>query len=138
VLSFVFSVIACSLIILIVLAMLPRSGPTYVEPTQVVELTPYEMLKRQTYISALKGNKSSRDWVLKNMSSEIGAPQDSFCSALSTPSIPKTPKKEIDDSIAALVGLGYKKKDAKDKVLQLTNNKEYKTCQQIIMDAMKR
>lgn len=122
--------------VLCVLAALPRPK----KPAQTyLELTPYELLQRETFLRALEGNKSARDWTLKYT---LGQKEDldnimSVCYD-KVEDIQYTPPKEIGDAISALVSLGHTRTQAKASVHKLVKEKSFKTSQQIIMEAMKR
>jgi hypothetical protein len=116
--------VVIALIMLCILACIPR--PQVVE--QVQELTPYELLQRETFLRALEGNKSAREWVEKHVIGECGNPQAPL----------NTPQSAINDAVDALVKFGHRKLDARKIVNDLVSTKDYKTCQQIILDAMKK
>lgn len=112
--------------ILCLLAYLPKYSP----PEQV--LTPLELLKRETYLRALEGDKASREWVMKNMfeeSLESEGPAQVFN---------QTPKKEVEDAILALSKIGYKAVDAKNMVKNALKIKSYNTSQQIILEVLRK
>jgi hypothetical protein len=114
-----------ALIILCLLALLPK----YKEPVKVVELTPLELLQRETFLRALEGNKSARDWVMENMLTESSDPVQIKND---------TPKHEIEDAILALSKIGYKAIDARKMVGDALQIKSYKTSQQILLEVMKK
>lgn len=120
--TFIFAVITCSLIILCLLAMIPESS----KKVEVLELTPYEWLERETYIRALNGDKSARDWVMKNMFE------------CKDENIPKTDPVVIKDAILALKSIGYDMASAKSIVNNLVKTRVYSTSQQILLDAMRK
>jgi hypothetical protein len=114
-----------ALLILCLLAMLPK----YKEPVHIQELTPLELLKRETFLRALEGNKSARDWVMENILTESSDPIQIKND---------TPKHEIEDAILALSKIGYKAVDAKKMVHEALKIKSYKTSQQIILEVMRK
>lgn len=117
--------VVIALVILCVLSLLPK----YKEPVKVVELTPLELLQRETYLRALEGNKSARDWVMENILAESIDPAKNANT---------TPKHEIEDAILALSKIGYKAVDAKKMVYEVLKLKSYKTSQQIILEVMRK
>ena len=117
--------VVIALVILCALALLPK----YKEPVKVVELTPLELLQRETYLRALEGNKSAREWVMENILTESSDPVQIKN---------ETPKHEIEDAILALSKIGYKAVDAKKMVYEVLKLKSYKTSQQIILEVLRK
>lgn len=137
---FFFSVAISVMVILCILAVLPRPKP----PVQnYINLTPYELLERQTYLAALQGNKAARDWTMehtlrgKNQSASVDIEEPS-CYTKKEESTYCTAPKEVQDAIGALVSLGHTRANAQISVNKLIKDKSFKTSQQIIMEAMKR
>lgn len=117
--------VVIALVILCALALLPK----YKEPVHIQELTPLELLQRETFIAACNGNKSAREWVMENILTESSDPVQIKN---------ETPKHEIEDAILALSKIGYKAVDAKKMVGEALKLKSYKTSQQIILEVMRK
>lgn len=117
--------VVIALVILCFLALLPK----YKEPKQVVELMPLDLLKRETFLRALEGDKAARDWVMENVLNESVDPIQMKN---------ETPKHEVEDAILALSKIGYRAVDARKMVGDALKLKSYKTSQQIILEVMRK
>ncbi len=115
-----------------------------------LKLTPYELLQRQMYIKAIRGDNNARDWVMKyvfektpkqekknHTGDHTNRPKKPVSKPAEAPK-PTTNEAIINDAVSGLVALGTKKTDAKKIIKTLTTNKKYLSCEELIKDVFKR
>lgn len=86
-----------------------------------------EAVKYAAYKKSLTGDRAAREWVLDNIFKPI-----------QTESTKITSQRVFNESVISLRGLGMTKKEAIQKVKQLTSNKIYTSTEDVIMDAFKK
>ncbi len=97
-----------------------------------------EAVKYAAYKKSLTGDRAAREWVLDNIfkQSQTKSTEPTTTKDKSVPKI--TSQYVFDESVISLIGLGMTKKEAKQKVKQLTSNKVYTSTEDVIMDAFKK
>lgn len=89
----------------------------------------FESIKRMALIQAAQGNNAARNWVTKHVFNEQ---QDKAKSVTLL-----TSQKIVDDTIAALTAVKYKKADVKAVVYRLGAQKKYTDVGAMVLDCIK-
>jgi hypothetical protein len=108
------------------------SEPITIETTIETTIEPevdFESIKRMALIQAAQGNNAARNWVTKHVFNEQ---QDKAKSATLL-----TSQKIVDDTMAALTAVKYKKADAKAVVYRLGAQKKYIDVGSMVLDCIK-
>jgi hypothetical protein len=100
---------------------------TFVEEPQHKKLTREEQWKviaDATMEKAMEGDKAARDWVTRHIFTDPVEP-----AASSSPF--------VKDAVDALKGVGYKSSDVKKLALELSEQNEYSSLEELIQDIIK-
>lgn len=89
----------------------------------------FESIKRMALIQAAQGNNAARNWVTKHVFNEQ---QNNAKSAVLL-----TSQKIVDDTMAALTAVKYKKANAKAVVYRLGAQKKYIDVGSMVLDCIK-
>ena len=124
----------------IVLNAIPDAPESEISFTQAVgEKEAWQAVKDRCLEDAVNGDYRARDWLTKNC---YGATTFAPEPKPKPKPKPKSNKEEvtssqvIDDAIVGLVGLGYKKAEAKRLVNKLTVSKVYKNAEVLLRDTI--
>lgn len=102
----------------------------------------FEDIKQAALLKAAQGDKSARDWVTKYIFCPVEETikSETFKSTTVAKSQKQIKTKEsiIRDAIDAMVAIKFNKNEAKQTILRLVQNKEYKDAGDLFRDAIKR
>jgi len=122
----------------IVLNAIPDTPEPEISFTQAVgEEEAWQAVKDRCLEDAVNGDYRARDWLTKNCYGST-----TFSTEPKPKSKPKSNKEEvtspqvIDEAIVGLVGLGYKKPEAKRLISKLTASKVYKNAEVLLRDTI--
>ena len=102
---------------------------TIIEPEITIEPeVNFESIKRMALIQAAQGNNAARNWVTKHVFNEQNKAKSVNL---------LTSQKIIDDTLAALTAVKYKKADVKAVVYRLGAEKKYTDVGAMVLDCIK-
>ncbi len=121
-----------------VLNVIPDTPESEISFTQAVgEQEAWQAVKDRCLEDAINGDYRARDWLTKNCYGSTSFTPETKPKPQAQPKRQETTSPEvIDEAIVGLVGLGYKKAEARRIINKLAVSKLYKNSEVLLMDVI--